>query len=330
MNTRTDIVAVVAMLTAARAIVTDPARWCACPHALDPDGLKCEGRASYAARWGALGALDRAGVDASAAQDSIGRATWLLNEGARKVSKGGLATAYVLNENAGHAATVAMFDRALDAAPKPPPPSAVDVLVTARTLIAHPGRWTRRAVARNALGRAVHIDDDVACRFCAAGAVAAGRALSMDFADRERWNDVMGAVDSWLDCAAFELADHGSYIRMNEREDHPRVVATLVIHSLDDGRSSQAGASAFDAVSKSNVDCTRGRGPRSPFCALQGGGCDASMPAAPPGPAPTRFGRQRYRTGIVARRSAEDLAPFRALENAAHDATQGHSGRLAD
>ena len=54
------------------------------------------------------------------------------------------------------------------------------------------------------------------------------------------------------------------------------------------------------------------------------------MLLAPPRPAPTRFGRQRYRTVIVARRSAEDLAPFRALENAAHDATQGHSGRLAD
>ena len=240
MNARTDIVAIAAMLTAGRAIVADPARWCAYPHALDPDGLKCEGRASYAARWCALGALDRAGADASAARDSIGRATWLLNEGARKVSKGGFATAYVLSENAGHAATVAMFDRALDAAPKPPSPSAADVLVTARTLIAHPGRWTRRAVARNALGRAVHIDDGGACRFCAAGAVAAaGRALSMDFADRERWNDVMGAVDSWLDCAAFELADHGSYIRMSEREDHPRVVA-MFDHVLDMARADAA------------------------------------------------------------------------------------------
>ena len=39
MDARTDIVAVPALLTAARAIVTDPARWCAWPHALDPDGL---------------------------------------------------------------------------------------------------------------------------------------------------------------------------------------------------------------------------------------------------------------------------------------------------
>ena len=54
------------------------------------------------------------------------------------------------------------------------------------------------------------------------------------------------------------------------------------------------------------------------------------MPAAPPRPAPTRFGRQRYRTAIVARPSAEDLAPFRAPENAAHDVTQGHSGRSAE
>ena len=33
-----------------------------------------------------------------------------------------------------------------------------------------------------------------------------------------------------------------------------------------------------------------------------------------PRPLSTRFGRQRYRTGLIVRRSAEDLAPFRALE----------------
>ena len=32
-----------------------------------------------------------------------------------------------------------------------------------------------------------------------------------------------------------------------------------------------------------------------------------------PRPLSTRFGRQRYRAGFIARRSAEDLAPFRAL-----------------
>ena len=56
----------------------------------------------------------------------------------------------------------------------------------------------------------------------------------------------------------------------------------------------------------------------------------ARVPPRLPIAAPTRFGRQRYQTVIVARRSAEDLAPFRALENAAHDATQGHSGRSTE
>ena len=39
-------------------------------------------------------------------------------------------------------------------------------------------------------------------------------------------------------------------------------------------------------------------------------------------PVPTQFGRRRTRTGFVARRSAEDLAPFRALENAVRDAAR--------
>ena len=54
------------------------------------------------------------------------------------------------------------------------------------------------------------------------------------------------------------------------------------------------------------------------------------MPAALLGPAPIRFGRQRYRTDIVVRRSAEDLAPFPALENAAREAVQERSGRSAE
>ena len=106
MNARTNIVAVAAMLAAARAVVASPARWCAWPLALDPDELKCEGRASCATRWGALGALDRVAADANAAQHSIDEATALLNRAARDVSAGGLVTAWVLNENAGHAPTV--------------------------------------------------------------------------------------------------------------------------------------------------------------------------------------------------------------------------------
>ena len=47
-------------------------------------------------------------------------------------------------------------------------------------------------------------------------------------------------------------------------------------------------------------------------------------------PVPTRFGRRRTRTGFIARRSAEDLAPFRALENAVRDAAQEPSRGSAE
>ena len=62
----------------------------------------------------------------------------------------------------------------------------------------------------------------------------------------------------------------------------------------------------------------------------KGGGYVAPMLVAPAGPVPTLVGRQRCRTGIVARRSAEDLPPFRPLENAVYEAAQERSGRLAE
>ena len=65
MNPRTDIVAVVALLVAARTVVADPARWCAYPHALDANGHRCEGPSNNDVCWGALGALDHAAADAS-------------------------------------------------------------------------------------------------------------------------------------------------------------------------------------------------------------------------------------------------------------------------
>ena len=47
-----------------------------------------------------------------------------------------------------------------------------------------------------------------------------------------------------------------------------------------------------------------------------------------PRPLSTRFGRQRYRAGFIARRSAEDLAPFRALEETVRQTALGPSARL--
>ena len=45
-------------------------------------------------------------------------------------------------------------------------------------------------------------------------------------------------------------------------------------------------------------------------------------------PLPVEFGRYRYRSGFVARRSAEDLPPFRALEQAVRDTALGRDGQL--
>ena len=44
-------------------------------------------------------------------------------------------------------------------------------------------------------------------------------------------------------------------------------------------------------------------------------------------PLPVSFGRHRYRTGFIARRSAEDLASFRLLRQAVRDAALEKSGR---
>ena len=48
----------------------------------------------------------------------------------------------------------------------------------------------------------------------------------------------------------------------------------------------------------------------------------AVVPALGIEPVPTSFGRRRYRTGLVARRSAEDLAPMRAFEAMVRDAAR--------
>ena len=44
-------------------------------------------------------------------------------------------------------------------------------------------------------------------------------------------------------------------------------------------------------------------------------------------PLPVSFGRHRYRTGFIARRSAENLAAFRLLRQAVRDAALEKSGR---
>ena len=47
------------------------------------------------------------------------------------------------------------------------------------------------------------------------------------------------------------------------------------------------------------------------------------LPGTPLRALPLAFGRRGYRTGFIARRSAEDLEPFRMLETAVRDAALG-------
>lgn len=54
------------------------------------------------------------------------------------------------------------------------------------------------------------------------------------------------------------------------------------------------------------------------------------LPGTPLRALPLAFGRHRYRTGFVARRSAEDLEPFRMLEAAVRDAALGRSGGVPE
>ena len=54
------------------------------------------------------------------------------------------------------------------------------------------------------------------------------------------------------------------------------------------------------------------------------------LPGAPLRPLPPGFGRCRYRAGFIARRSAEDLAPFRALEETVRETALERSERSPD
>ena len=70
---------------------------------------------------------------------------------------------------------------------------------------------------------------------------------------------------------------------------------------------------------------------------MAGGPCLAWLPVEllqrlPGGlvrPLSVEIGRYRYRSGFVARRAAEDLAPFRALEQAVRDMALGRDGSPA-
>ena len=239
MDPRTDIVEVAALLVAARTVVADPTRWCAYPHALDANGHTCEGRSNKAVCWGAAGALDRAAADAEAAEHDIAEAHRQLNDAALRVASGWTGTAWLLDRKAAHSITVASFDEAILAMPRPEAPGAVDILLVARTLIAHPGRWAQGAIALDRNGRALTTFDG-GCRFCAAGAVGlAAHVLSSDEAARRSIGPTFDYVGRLLDCAAYKLGEFESYIGLNEHDSHANVVA-MFNHALDMARADSA------------------------------------------------------------------------------------------
>ena len=239
MDARTDIVDVAALLVAARAIVADPARWCAWPHALDANGHSCEGRANIAVRWGALGALDRAAADADASHRIFVEARRQVNQASVRVADSWTGPAWVLDYNAAHTMTLAIFDEAIRAMPRPETPGAVDILAIARTLIAHPGRWAQGAIALDRNGRAL-TTFDAGYRFCAAGAVGlAAHVLRGDDAANRRIRPAVDNAGRLLDCAAFKLGEFESYIGLNEHDSHANVVA-MFDHALDMARADTA------------------------------------------------------------------------------------------
>jgi len=239
MNPRTDIVEVAALLVAARTVVADPARWCAWPHALDANGHRCEGRANNAVCWGALGALDRAAADADASHRIFLEARRQVNQASVRVADSWTGTAWVLDYKAAHSMTVAIFDEAIRAMPRPEAPGPVDILTVARTIIAHPGRWAQGAIALDRNGRALTTFDN-GCRFCAAGAVGlAAHVLGEDEAARRRIGPAVDRAGRLLDCAAFKLGEFESYIGLNEHDTHANVVA-MFDHALAMARADAA------------------------------------------------------------------------------------------
>ena len=239
MNPRTDIVQVAALLVAARTVVADPARWCAYPHALDANGHRCEGRANGAACWGALGALDRTAADADASHRIFLEARRQVNQASVRVAKSWTGTAWVLDYDAAHSMTVAIFDEAIRAMLRPEAPGAIDILTIARTLIVRPDRWAQGAIALDRKGRTLTTFDG-GCRFCAAGAVGlSAEVLSADEAARRRLGPAVDRAGRLLDCAAYKLGEFESYIGLNEHDSHANVVA-MFDHALDMARAHSA------------------------------------------------------------------------------------------
>ena len=100
MSTETEV------LRRAREIISDPTKWTQGTYARDKYGHRAEPDSPAASRWDALGAITRAskelGVREGIGAGSVDRLI--------TIAKGPVST---INDNQGHAAVLALFDKAL-------------------------------------------------------------------------------------------------------------------------------------------------------------------------------------------------------------------------
>jgi hypothetical protein len=98
----------IAVIRRAREIISDPVKWTQGSFARDKYGNTIEPISPYACRWCALGAIARAAKDLDVRP----------GDGAAAVDRlydisDGMRTVVSINDNAGHAAILALFDKAL-------------------------------------------------------------------------------------------------------------------------------------------------------------------------------------------------------------------------
>ena len=91
--------------------------------------------------------------------------------------------------------------------------------------------------------------------------------------------------------------------RRHRTRKHSNDKRTLVTHTLDDGRSSQAGAPAFAIALKTRVDSTLRRGPQSTFYAAGGCGYSSGFPRV------RRLRRRVRRRGFLLRAGSRSRPP---------------------
>lgn len=156
-----------------RALIASGTAWTTGVFARDADGVECPPFSANAKCWCAMGAVR---------YDHVGEAASdCLDEAAAGLFGGDFVYAATVNDKLGHAATLAMFDAAIDnltgfdpGAPVFERPTGIDPVLdglrAARALIASGTSWCIDYLAINSHGDAVTEDDPRAVAWCALGA----------------------------------------------------------------------------------------------------------------------------------------------------------------